>query len=441
MDINISEARAVVSRHDQNQWSRSAIATACVPANPAWLSLSSAQSVLLLQGPVGPFFDRLARWLHASGAVVNRVVFQGGDEFDCRALTPLRFTAPLSQWQLFLESTLSQFKVDHVVLFGQSRAYHAVARQVCTQLGVALVVMEEGYFRPGFGTMELDGVNGYSVTLDKYHWDPAAAHAIHDRSSVIHPVFQRDIQPHVSPSHFQKMAWHASQHYIAMDKSRANYPNYQHHKLDNPSWYARYWVWSWVKKFWYLCADRPLQARLLAGSQPYFFVPLQHDGDAQITHHSCFSQNTDFIIQVMRSFCRYAPSDSALVFRQHPYSRGGVGHSRLIHTLARELNIGSRVLHLSEADTPLLAQHSAGVVLINSTVGLQALERGAPLMVMGDALYNQPPLSFWGGLDLFWQNAAKPDPETTRVFLGQMKNLTQVPTSLYALRDEPLAWE
>ena len=228
--------------------------------------------------------------------------------------------------------------------------------------------------------------------------------------------------------------------YLAMRKARSLYPHYQHHKQDNPYWYAHYWVWSWVKKLWYTRADRMLQHRLLDDSAPYFLVPLQHDGDAQITHHSTFGQNTEFIIRVMRSFCEHAHPDHMLVFRQHPHSRGGTGHAPFIHSLARELGIAHRVLHLVEGDTPLLAQHSAGVVLINSTVGLQALERGAPLMVLGDALYKQPGLSFCAGLDLFWKHAQKPRHDVTQQFLAQIKNLTQVPVSLYATRSEPLVW-
>jgi hypothetical protein len=80
----------------------------------------------------------------------------------------------------------------------------------------------------------------------------------------------------------------------------------------------------------------------------------------------------------------------------------------------------------------------AGVVVINSTVGLQALERGAPLIVMGQALYRQPQLTFTGELDDFWQQARPACPVETERFLAQMKNLTQAPVSVYALRSEPI---
>lgn len=434
------ETLAVTHAHDLAELSGSTIRgqrVQRVGVNPAWLSLRQARSVLLLQGPLGPFFDRLSVWMRSLGIQVNRVVFQGGDELDCQALTPIRFAQPITQWPYFLRQKLKELGVDHIVLFGQSRDYHALAREVASQVGVKVVVMEEGYFRPGFATMELDGVNGYSTTLQRFNWEPGFT----DGGAVsLPPALAKDIQPDVTPHHFQKMAWHASQHYLAMRRARPQYLDYCHHKNDNPYWYAKYWVKSWCKKIWFSRSDRVVQSQLIGNSQPYFLVPLQHDGDAQIAHHSCFNQNTDFIIQVMRSFAQHASAGSLLVFRQHPHSRGGAGHAQFIQSLARELHITQRVLHLVEGDTPLLAQHSAGVVLINSTVGLQALERGAPLIVLGDALYKQRRLSFWAGLDLFWCHCHKPEPEPTRLFLAQIKNLTQIPVSLYATRSEPLVW-
>ena len=38
-----------------------------VSGNPALTALLQSHSVLLLQGPVGPFFDRLTHWLKGNG--------------------------------------------------------------------------------------------------------------------------------------------------------------------------------------------------------------------------------------------------------------------------------------------------------------------------------------------------------------------------------------
>ena len=405
--------------------------TAC---NPALQSLAAARNVLLLQGPLGPFFDRLAVWLKRCGANVHRVVFQGGDELDCKALQPIVFNQPYAEWAAFFRQTVQRLGIDHVVLFGQARVHHAAAIALARDLGIQAVVMEEGYFRPGFATMELDGVNGYSTTLQRYEWSPIvpAGHPA--------PVLPGDIQPHETPHHFRKMAWHASQHYLALRKHAQRYPHYVHHKEANPYWYAHYWVWSWVKKYWHQPGDKRLQAGLLASSTPYFFVPLQHDGDAQITHHSTYSENTDFIFQVLRSFAAHAPPDTKLVLKQHPHSRGGSGHGQFISSLAQELGVSARVLHVVEGDTPGLVQHSQGVVLINSTVGIQALQRGAPLIALGEALYRQPGLTHTEPLDHFWQHARPANIENVRKFLAQIKNLTQVPVSLYDWRQAPLNW-
>jgi len=363
------------------------------------------------------------------GAQVRRVAFQGGDVHDSQVLKPITFQQSPQDWPRFLSQLLQAHQIDCVVLFGQSRLYHRAAIDLCKTQGIAVVVLEEGYFRPGYITMELDGVNGFSQTLGRYTWVPTSGATA--------------ITPDISPSHFQKMAWQASRHYQAMWQARHEFAHYQHHRISNPIYYARYWRRSWLRKIKHLRPSHRLQQQLFAqkDNKPYYFVPLQHDGDAQIVHHSDFANNAEFVMRVMQSFAQHAPAHSLLVFRQHPHVRGGPGHGELIVGLAQELGIAQRVHHLIEGDTPDLAEHSAGVVLINSTVGLQALERGAPLMVLGDALYKQPQLSFMGELDQFWQQAKPASPEITAHFLAQMKNLTQAPASVYAFRHEPLLWD
>lgn len=398
-----------------------------VSTNPAFERIQSSSSFLLLQGPLGPFFDRLTHWLQERGKRVSRVAFQAGDVHDCRAIEPVIYRGTPAAWRDFLSNLVTRLDVDCIILFGQSRFYHQVARELATELNISLVVLEEGYFRPGFITMELNGVNGYSRTLQQFTWQPP--------SGVL-----SSIEPDITPWHFQKMAWHASLHYMSMHKGASAFPHYRHHRSANPYYYATYWVRSWARKLVKRNPDRAFQRKLFESHSPYFLVPLQHDGDAQITHHSPYGQNTDFIIQVLRSFADHAPRDHWLVFRQHPHSRGGAGHSRLIQSLSKELGVEQRVHHMVEGDTPDLAQHSAGVVLINSTVGLQALERGAPLMVLGEALYKQPHLVYQGSLDTFWCNPVRPPLEETSQFLAQMKNLTQMPCSVYANHGEPLRW-
>ena len=45
--------------------------------------LLSGKKYLLLQGPMGPFFNNVAEWLESLGRNAVNVVFNGGDRFYC----------------------------------------------------------------------------------------------------------------------------------------------------------------------------------------------------------------------------------------------------------------------------------------------------------------------------------------------------------------------
>lgn len=52
--------------------------------NNALSILLSGKKYLLLQGPMGPFFNDVAEWLESLGRNAVNVVFNGGDRFYCR---------------------------------------------------------------------------------------------------------------------------------------------------------------------------------------------------------------------------------------------------------------------------------------------------------------------------------------------------------------------
>ena len=380
----------------------------------------------MLQGPVGPFFDRLALWLKDKGVpLVNRVAFSGGDVWDCKALLPMRFSGALVEWPIYLQNLISTFKVDCIVLFGQARPHHAKAMVFASLLGIKVVVVEEGYFRPRYLTLELGGVNGYSSTLERYRWS-----------------FDTSTPPAAPPvsawEQSVRMGWYAAVHYAAMAWRYSKFPFYQHHKNTSVPEQAIYWLRSWAKKAIHHRRDTRKLASLESGS--YFFVPLQHDLDAQIELHSAFAKNTDFIMQVMQSFAQHAPSHLRLVFKQHPMSRGGLGHADIVAAKAKELGIAHRVVFLSEGKAGVLVKKALGVVCINSTVGLIALQQAKPLCLLGEAVYSDFDGVFKGGLDAFWH--VKPQVQSLLCMreLVVLRQLTQMPGDLYAPSSAPLPW-
>jgi capsular polysaccharide export protein len=398
-----------------------------VSCNPALLTLAFARSVLLLQGPVGPFFDRLAGWLQRYGKAVHRVAFHPGDVADSRVLTPIPYTGTTAAWRERFEQLLRELRIDAVVLFGQSRPHHQAARAVCALRGIPAVVMEEGYIRPGFATMELDGVNAESSTLDRFVLAPAAPG----------PVVTTVRPPRV-PGQFRRMARHACFHYWQLYWKKPLSADYEHHRATDIWFHTRYWIRSGLRKQLNRVHDQAT-VQSLAG-RPYYFVPLQYDGDTQITHHSQYPRVTTFVEEVIGSFAGHAPADALLVLKTHPHARGGPCDGRRIAALAAANGIDDRVVHLVEGHTPTLVRNARGVVLVNSTVGVQAIARCKPLAVLGDAIYKRPGLHHAGPLETFWTRGSGPDASQAQAFLQQLIGLTQVPCDLYGAANAPLDW-
>src|SRR4051812_40650495 len=119
-------------------------------------------NTLLLQGPVGPLFRGLARELRQRGDRVWHLTFNGGDEFFADRAARVRYTRGADEWPFYLASIIRSQRIDRVFLFGDCRPLHRVALLVCAQLGVPVYVVEEGYLRPFYLTIEPGGVNGNS---------------------------------------------------------------------------------------------------------------------------------------------------------------------------------------------------------------------------------------------------------------------------------------
>src|SRR5262245_13813838 len=113
-------------------------------------SISSSREkprVLLLQGPVGPFFRRLHRFLELRGFDVSRICFDAGDRFFARGTRCHVYRGGRKEWQRWFSDFVSATQPDHIVYFGAGREIHRVARSVAEASGVNVISLEEGYIR------------------------------------------------------------------------------------------------------------------------------------------------------------------------------------------------------------------------------------------------------------------------------------------------------
>lgn len=392
------------------------------------ISAFAGKSVLLLQGPVGPFFRLLAADLRRVGATVHKVNFNGGDLlFYPRG--GLSYRGDLAQWPAWLESLVAEQGIDVIMLFGDCRPIHQAARALAERLGLELGVFEEGYVRPDFITLERHGVNGHS----RMPRTPGRYRAVERAEPT-------KVQA-VGGSYWHAVLW-AVLYYLAAVALRPVYARYVHHRrlslLE-----ALPWIRSALRKWLYRWREAGIEARLAGeASRRFFLVPLQVHNDAQVHVHSDFDSVPQFIRAVMKSFSRSAPADTLLVFKHHPMDRGYHDYGARIAELSRRYGVAGRVLYIHDQHLPTLLDHARGVVVVNSTVGLQALHHLRPLKVCGTAIYDMPGLTYQGRLSQFWcdEQWPGPDPDLLQRYHHFLVATTQLNGSFYRrLRGAPLA--
>jgi capsular polysaccharide export protein len=389
------------------------------PAFIGWLRFAGKR-VLLLQGPHGPFFNRVTRALWAAGArAVEKINFNGGDQFFYPAPAQA-YKGSLTHWPAYLAEFLQKNHIDCILVFGDCRPLHQAAYVVSQEKNIEYWVFEEGYIRPNFITLEQHGVN---------------AHSRMPQCREPYDQWQHDVLPHEvpAPRSFGLAAKYAMQYYAAAILARPWYRHYRHHRslslLD-----GLYWVRSFVRKTHYRIKEfRALADLKPRGKQTYFLVVLQVASDAQVTVHSPFASIADFIEQTVDSFVQHAAADAVLLIKHHPMDRGYTDYSRLVDALANKYALNTRLRYIHDQHLPTLLQHAEGVITINSTVGLSALFHGTAVIALGAAMYDMEGLTCQIELDVFWQQARciKPDPTLHNKFRSYVTVHTQINGNFY----------
>lgn len=381
--------------------------------------LGASRRILLLQGPMGPFFNHLARFLLEQGREVFKVNLNGGDEWFYRQPGAVAFRESPDHWPHFIDALLKQHAIDAIVLFGDCRPYHRSAILRARLRGVGVFVFEEGYIRPNYVTFEFSGVNAYSM-LPRFPFLLS-----------MYPTLRPTVTP--KPRSFERMAWYAAQYYAVGRLRRAQYQNYHHHKPFEILPEAAYWLRSARRKLTYGWKERDIQARLTGPLRKRFFiVALQVFNDSQIRYHSDYRSVRSFIREVIESFARHAPPDTHLVLKHHPMDRGHRDYAEQIARNARHAEVIDRVHYIHDQHLPSLLKAALGTVVINSTVGISSLFHGTPVKLMGRAIYDMPGVVFEGGLDRFWHEATPPNPILVDRLRRYLIEHTQVGGSFYS---------
>lgn len=382
------------------------------------------KKILILQGPLGPFFADLARELSALGFETHRICFNKGDRHYALADHITDYEARPDSWAAWFETYMSKHSIDGVCCYGDSRFYHQEARAVCKRLRRPVFCFEEGYVRPGFVTMEEGGNNANSEFPAQFK------------------VGSLPERPVPAPAHianaFRFQFWFAVLYYTVKDWRIAGYHNNKHHRRGNWATELMAWIKGGLRKnLLTRLREHGLTQRLMQHQGPLFFVPLQVAVDAQMIHHSPFGSVPDFIEATIRSFAAHAPADAHIVIKHHPMDRGFHHYGKVIRKLCRTLRCGGRVTYAFDLDLDVLLLACAGCVTVNSTVGLQAIDKGVPTIMLGESMARDAGLTSGQSLDEFWAEQMPVDLELAFTYRQALIAHTQQPGSFY--RDRGVA--
>lgn len=389
--------------------------------------LAKFKQILLLQGPVGHFFQDLASFLAACGAKIHKINFNGGDEYFYRSISSqtTNYTDKPENFAAFLQNFVSQNQIDAIVCFGDTRFYHQIAKTVCSQQNISFWAFEEGYFRPYWITLCQQGVNDYSPLPRKANFYLNAFKQFSQQSVKA---------PKQVPTGFMRMAWCAMRYYWAMHKTQTQFPHYIHHRSSSLSYYIQSWWRAFYRKAIYAFKERNVAKNVINGHYGRFFiVPLQVATDSQVRIHSDFRDVRHFLLHTLSSFAQHAPNDTSIIIKHHPMDRGFTDYTRDIDRFLRQNpQLKSRVHYVHDVPLPIFLRYGAGMIAINSTSGLSALLHKMPVKILGRANYDFKGLTSQQSLPDFWQNPTPPDADLFHAYRMFHLNITQINGSFYS---------
>ena len=363
---------------------------------------SFPRAFLFLQGPPGPLFRVLGATLESKGHSVYRINLNGGDIRDWPEATA-NFRGRFSEWPVFFDKFLREKGITDLVLFGDCRPYHVSAHGVAAIRDVRTHVLEEGYLRPHWMTLEPEGVNARSSLSRDKEWFKEQARLLPPEPPL----------PSITAS-FRRRARDSYWYYHRVVTGRLTFPHYRSHRPMPIISEGFGWLW----KFFRERRERKRTDGVLQSLQgkPLFLFPLQLSGDYQIRAHSPFPDMQSAASYVIESFAAHAPKEMHLLLKAHPLDSSFFNWAKFVRRHARRLEIEGRIHFVDGGDLDEMILRARGFVCVNSTSATQALAKDIPVCTIGEAIYDMAGLTHQGHVDDFWSNPTRPEPGLYRAF-------------------------
>ncbi len=373
----------------------------------------SGRRFLLLQGPSSRFFAHLGRALKHEGTEVVRIGFCPGDRLYWSKASGRyhAYRGRMTDFRDWLVEVVKENEISDIVMLGDGRAPHAAAIEAAKARALIsqIWVIEHGYLRPNLILVEPDGIGGNSGIPTMY-----------DSQERINAPKQA---PEWKPSFFRYAALDVAYHMTNLSLAWITYPHYRPHSGISP---VREYL-GWIGKMLRLPARRRRLRRATSKIAdhfgPVFLFPLQLSHDFQLRRYGTGEDQLTVLHRVIDSFEAYAPKDAMLVVKVHPLDNALTDWCGEV----KKRSGSASIVFLDGGCLDRLLHRVAGVVTINSTVGLSAILAGRATCVLGQAVYDLPSLTHRSGLDDFWVAGVSPAPEAACHFEQYLRANWHVP--------------
>jgi capsular polysaccharide export protein len=374
--------------------------------------------LLFIGAPFGSFFRKLAKELELNNSVVWRACFTGGDVLGTASHNRVMFQKSNEEWPAFITEFMKSNHIDGIVAFNGALPRNVEALECAQKLGISRYVLENGYLRPHWVTLERDGVNGHSpLPRDPAYYESK------DTINRSYTAFHFRMRPHVVSTIKYFIVSVALSPFIKFDKFF-----YGTSVWKQARGYVREYYWRLTHN-----EDDTIERikKLNHATTKVFSFLLQKPGDSQLVVYSKHGNNNGFVKDVIESFCKKAPRSSILIIKQHPFDYGVEKTPKMVRALIRDLQLEDRVFFLRKTSIDIVLEQTDGMVTINSTGGLAAIDNGLPVICLGTAFYDMKGLTFQEGLDRFWTECEAPDADCVSKFISYLKGTSQLNGGFY----------
>ena len=384
------------------------------------MSSDGRRVFLFLQGPPSTFAAELAGELERLGHRTLRINLAAGDRFHWRRRGAFNYKGRFEDWGDYVGAFMAREGVTDLVFYADRLPYHRIAAAHARARGISVTAFEFGYLRPDWITLERDGMGVYS------HFPADAATILANGRGLAEPdpIVRYGYAFHTEA--FNEVVYNLANVFLPFLHPHYRSDTYYHPVHDYLSWIPRL-VSGWLGA----PKAKAVIARLVAGSTPYYVLPMQLQSDYQIRDNAPFDHLGEVVRIVMESFAANAPADGRLVVKVHPLDNGIENWPKVARRIAREVGIAGRIDVIDGGNLYELLGRARGCIVVNSTVGLHALRLGCPVAVLGVAVFDVPGLTFQGPLDRFWMGATPPDPALRDTFVRLLAAATQVKGCFY----------